>query len=348
MENVTFQLAANMPGVGRAGEMVTLSLEPTDVHVPEELPNYLAGYKPFGFRADDVSPVIPVDNDSDYYRTQNHLDTFEAVPMKVSTEGRHAQIDLRTSTTKYTVVRRAIGVFINAITEQQSSYNVRQAAMKLIQRKMFLDREIDVMAQASTTTNFASANRFPLAAGSEWNGGADSDPIKDLQFVMDASAQEVTEFHLNLKQAFTLLRHPATRDQFRMMIGDGAVDAALNVVGKTGGMNTKRDFTIPGIGDFRVHAAKRTNATTGVLEYVFPTGTIIGVHNEPGAPADMDTINTLRTFRVRGAAGVGYTVREYLTPDRGAEGGTMLVASQAEISVVTANNAGGIISGAFV
>jgi hypothetical protein len=65
-----------------------------------------------------------------------------------------------------------------------------------------------------------------------------------------------------------------------------------------------------------------------------------------GEPVDGESIATFKTFRRRGPAGVGYTVREYFVNDRGPEGGTMVVVSMADISMVTANNAGGIITGA--
>ena len=41
-----------------SGERYSLTLQPSDVHSAEELATYLAGYKPFDFRADEASPPI--------------------------------------------------------------------------------------------------------------------------------------------------------------------------------------------------------------------------------------------------------------------------------------------------
>src|SRR5687768_6515964 len=59
MEKFELTLADDTPGIGRAGERVQLALTPADVHLPEELSTYMAGYHvPGGFRADEASKII--------------------------------------------------------------------------------------------------------------------------------------------------------------------------------------------------------------------------------------------------------------------------------------------------
>jgi hypothetical protein len=201
VEKITLKIADRDSPFGRYGEVVELALTPTDVHVPEELPTYLAGYKIFEYRADELSPPLLVDNDSDYFRSFSSDDAFEPVVVKTGQNGKHNVIDTRSSTTKYTVVDRVIGSFINSITERQSKqlFNQRQSAMKRCQRVLMMDREIDVSTQASTLGSFATGNQKALGAGFNWNGGANSDPVLDIQARCEASAQPVTDIALSLK-----------------------------------------------------------------------------------------------------------------------------------------------------
>ena len=88
MEQVTFNAAEDITLNGKsykAGQRVTLALDPADVHDPTEMSEYLAGYRPFEYRADEVSEPVLVDNDSDKYRTFSGDDAFRRVPVKGST-----------------------------------------------------------------------------------------------------------------------------------------------------------------------------------------------------------------------------------------------------------------------
>jgi hypothetical protein len=349
MDQVTVKLAENSP-IGREGESIRLALTPSDVHVPEELATYLAGYKPFGFRADEMSPIVPVDHSTDYYRTASDDDAFEPANVKTGIDGYVSEVSPRSSTTSYTVGYRVIGSFVNDIIAQNATgrYQPRQAAMKRCQNIMTLDREIDVITSLTTTTSFAATQRKALGAGFEWNDGASSNPIKDLQEREEASDQEVTEIWMSQQLANVFLRHPAVRDHLRMMLGDGSPDSRLAEVNKQGGATTKRDFEIPGLPPIRISASRKRNATTGVKEFIWPIGTVVLVTNPPGIPVDGETIATAKTFRMRGSAGVGFETREYRVENRGPKGGTMVVCYQADVHVVTGPGCGGIITGAFV
>jgi hypothetical protein len=315
------------------------------VHLPEELPTYLAGYKPFGFRADEMSYPIMAPHDEDYHRDFSSANAFRRVDVKASHEGAIPEVDPLTSTTKFKVVDRLLGAFVPQVTEENATglYRPRQAAMKRIGNAISLDREIDVVTLLTTAANWTSTNTVTLGAGFQWNDGANANPIKDLQDRIVASAQTVTDIWFNQQVAFDFLRHPAVRDQMRQMIGDNAASSTLGAVANAGTMLV--DFTIPGFPPFHIAAAKVLNETTGGLDYVFPNDVLL-LTRPPGIPTDGEEIATTYTFRRRGNVGVGYETREFRVEGRGAKGGTMVVVNQADIAVITGSNCGGLLKSA--
>jgi hypothetical protein len=246
----------------------------------------------------------------------------------------------------YKVIDRFVGSFIPTQTEMQrgNNYQPRMAAGRRCRRAIELDREIDVWTLLGTNTNWATAQRLALAAGFNWNGGASSDPIRDVQQAIEASAQPVHSIWFNQKIAHTFLRHDSVRDHMRQMLGDNAPGTALAQVAQAGEANV--DFVIPGLPPFRVAAAKVKNESTGALDYIL--GDVVAlVTRPPGVPTDGEEIAATYTFRRRGPSGVGFESREFRVEGRGPLGGTMVVVSMADIAIMTGNNAGGIITGVY-
>lgn len=356
---ITFRLTGTNP-IGRHGQTVTLdngrvyldgkrielSLQPTDVHLPEELPTYLAGYKPFGFRADEASKVIMVQKDEDYHRDFSSQNAFRRVDVKATHEGNIPEVDPLSSLTKYKVVDRLLGAFVPQVTEDNAGglYKPRQAAMKRVGNAVSLDREIDVWDLLTDSTKWATDNVTTLGAAFKWNGGATSDPLKDLEDAVVASAQPVTDIWMNQLLGFVFLRHPSVRDQFRQMLGDGAPAAMIQQVQNAGRQNV--DFAIPGLPPIHIAAAKVLNESTNKLDFVLGPHCVL-LTSPPGVPTDGEEIATTYTFRRRGNVGVGYETREFRVEGRGAKGGTMVVVNQADIAQMTGNNCGGLILNAW-
>jgi hypothetical protein len=344
-EKITLKLAENSH-LGRAGEVVTLSLTPTDVAISTELPTYLAGYKPAGYRANEVSKVILSDTDFGQFRSFSSDDTFRRVDVKGSIESNIPEVDPKTSLTPYKVVDRFIGSFINDITAQNagasnSKYVPRQAAMRRCQRAVSLDREMDVWTLLQTAGSWASGNVVTLAAGSQWNGGVNADPIYDIQTMMEGSVQQITDLWMNQQAANAMLRSPSVRDQMRQMLGDASVaDAITRVNFATGGPAI--DFMIPGLPPIHVVAGKVKNETTGNLDWILGPH-VIGTAGPASEPDDGEEIATTYTFRRRGNAGVGYETREFRIENRGPKGGTMVVVSMADIAIMTGTTVGGLL-----
>jgi len=337
------------------GEKISLALQPQDVHDPTEISTYLAGYMPYEFRADEASPPILVDNDQDKYRNFASDDAFRRVDVKSSLTGAIPEVDPSSSLNEYKVVERLIGSFIPRATELQTgnNYRPRQVAARKCKRVVQLDRECDVWSLLSTTSNWNSNNVIALTTGYQWGNltgsgyGANSDPIFDIQTMYSKSAQPISAFWLNYNTACALLRHPNVRNNMRQMLGDGAADGAITRIAGANYTNTSVDFSIPGVGTFKVIAARVKNESTAALDYILSDGVVVGVTVPPGVPTDGNEMATTYSFRRRGPSGVGFETREFFVDSRGSLGGTMVVASMADIAVLTGNNCGGVITGAL-
>jgi hypothetical protein len=351
MPDMEIKLATDLPGHGKAGDTVQLALKPSDVHDPTELPSYLAGYSPFQYRADEMSPVVLVDNDEDKFRNFSEDDAFRRVEVKGSTQGAVPEVDPKTTLNTYKVIERYVGAFIPKQTMLQSggSYSgdkVRMAAGRRCRRALALDRELDVMALLGTAANFNANNRLALGAGENWNGGGSSDPVEDIQTIDEASAAQITGWWGNKRTMNAFLRHPSVRDHMRQFLGDQAIQGMItqmNRVGTEANPNVV-DFAIPGLGMFHVAGSKVKNESTGNLDFVLGDS-LIAVTTPPGVPEDGEEIATSYTFRRRGESGVGFESREFELENRGPLGGTMIVVSQADIAIMTGPNVGGIITG---
>lgn len=339
-------LADNTPGYGAAGDRVSLALTPQDVHDPTELPEYLAGYRPFAYRADEVSPLIPVDADEDKYRSFESDDAFRSVSVKGSTQGAVPEVDPKSKLDTYKVQERYVGSFIPRQTQNQSgptSYDPRMAAGRRCMRAIELDREIDVFGLLGTSGNWAAGQITP--ASGLWDTPI-TDPILDIQLAVTKSDQPVSSIWFDQELAFNFLRNPNVRDHMRQFFGDSQVQGIATSVMNAGAAGAQSDFFIPGLPPFKVTAAKVKNETTSLLEYILPNDVAFLLTVPPGGvPMDGEEIATTYTFRRRGPAGTGIEVREFTVEGRGPKGGTMVVVTVADIPVFTANNAGGIITG---
>lgn len=346
-QKITLQLAENVQGIGIAGERVTLALVPADVRDTTELPEYLAGYSPYGFRADEASPVVLTDLEEAKYRTFDSDDAFRRTNVKGSTQGPVPEVDPKSSLNTYKVVERYIGSFVPRQTQLQPSsnanYNPIMAASRRCKRAIMLDREVDAFTLLGTSGNWASGQ--VTAATAAWTDETNGDPILDIQTLIEKSAQMVNTLWMNQRIANRFLRHPRVRNHMRQLLGDGAAAQVASAVANAGRTDVNSDFVIPGLPMIKVCASKVKNESTSALDYVLGN-VVIGVTVPPGdVPTDGEEIATTYTFRRRGVSGTGLDVREYEVDGRGPLGGTMIVVATADVPVLTANNAGGIITG---
>lgn len=348
MEHIELILASDVPGVGRRGEKVNLALTPTDVHQPEEMATYLAGYSNPQMRADEVSPPVLVDRDQDYFRTSDSDDAFRRVAVKASLQSSIPEVDPKTNLALYKVVDRFVGSFVPTVTELNAvkAFKPRAAALRRCKNALSIDREYDVWDMLTTTGNWNSNNVLALGATQKWNGGSASDPIKDLQTVNELSAMSPVEYWMNLTVANAFVRHDKVKDHFRQFNGDAAIAGAINTLNNAvAKAPTTIDFAIPGVGVVHVVSGRAKNAS-GVVGFILGSSFVVATHRPPGVPTDAEDIATSYSFRRKGPSGIGFETREFFVQNRGPLGGTMVVCSMADTAVMTANVVGGLITGA--
>lgn len=343
MEHIELQLANDAPGIGSAGQRVSLTLSPADVHDPSELPTYLAGYRPFGFRAEEACPVTLVERDEDKHRDFSSDDVFQPVVVKGSVQSPVNEVDPASTLSSYKTVERFLGAFIPEQTRinagSNPNYDPAMAAMRRVRWGLDLDLEIDVFDLLGTNANWAASVRTAVAGGKEWDD-ASADPIKNLQTAIEKSFQPVTECWMNQKVAHAFLRADSVREHMRQMLGD---QAAAGIVGSVAGAGARNvDFQIPGLPPIRVVASKKKSASS--LAYVLGDVCVLTCTVPGGQPTSGEEIQSATLFRRRGPNGNGFSTREFFVENRGPLGGTMVVASVADVPKFTSTTAGGIIT----
>lgn len=317
-----------------------LALLPDDVHVPEEIPTFLATRRLPAFRADDVAPVIPVDHRNFKLRSESAEDAFIEINPEGSIQGSIPQVDPSTELTDHKTVEQYVGSYIPKATEDEETlgrWKVRQAAATKCQRVLSIWRERKVWTTLTTTANWDSGVVTTIGAGSEWNDFANSDPIADLFAAVEDSGIPPTDVWMNRTVAGYFLRHPVVKEHLRMYIGDGALGRDIATVTNQGKIDAMVDFVIPGLPTIHVVQAKSKQTAGGAWRLALDNHVVLTA-NSPG-----EDLATIKTFRVKGPAGVGYQTREWRVEDRGPEGGTMLVVHVSDIPVMVANDAGALI-----
>lgn len=346
---LSVQLLDKVAGVGAAGDTVQLSLAPSDVHIAEEIDNYLAGYSPLGYRADEACPVVLVDKETDQFRTFGEANAFQRVETRTSRQGAVQEIDPSTQLDTYLVEERALGAFIPRATQSQATFDVKAASGRRIMWALGLDREIRIFGSGLggllvTAANWNANNVVTVGAGAaKWTALDTADPIGDLQNLMRKSAQVVTNIWMPEEVSHNFMRCVSVREHMRQMLGDGPATPAQK---QTAGTHQNLDYQIPGLPPIKVAPNKVLNETTGLLDPIFANQVVLT--GDPGTPTDGMSIQTCVTWRERKASGNGILTREFEVDARGLEGGEMMVSGHAEDEKMIANNVGGLLEAVLV
>ena len=317
-----------------------LALLPDDVHVPEEIPTFLATRRMPAFRADDVAPIVPVNHRRFKIRSESAEDAFIEINPEGSIQGSIPQVDPSTTLEEDNTIEQYVGSYIPKATEDEETltqFKVRQAAAIKCQRVLSIWRERKVWTTLTTSANWDSGVVTTISAGAEWNDFENSDPVADLLAAMDDSGIPPTDIWMNQTVAGYFLRHPVVKEHLRMFLGDGALGRDIANVTNRGKIDTITDFMIPGLPAIHVVQAKSKERAGGAWRMALGNHVVL-TSNSPG-----EDLATIKTFRVKGPAGVGYATREWRVEDRGPEGGTMMVVHVSDKPVIIANDAGALL-----
>jgi hypothetical protein len=322
------------------GRLVQMDLAPSDVHTNATLPNYAAGYRIADGMADVASPVMLVPKQADVYYTWNQNTDFQRkLPTGGAPGAAGGEINPSLSSSTYTTTQYVLGGFMptevvaNADTPLRPFVKLTQVVIDALR----LEREYRVMNLLQTSGNWNSGNVIALAAGSQWDGGANADPVKNLHNAIENSYLPVTGILWSELVEHDFLRNPQVQKYFTYKDSvDGLPDPG----------KISSTLRLPPI-----YTAMMKYVTGGALTYVWGNNVVL-LHNTGDLTSQMD-VATSRTFRWSGAEGAtpdgslsaGFLVRTYFDPKRGARGGTQVVVVHSDIEVMTSGYVGGYISG---
>lgn len=338
-------LTHDVPGYGKKGDVVTMTMSPSDVTGQSLiLESMIVGFKQEGFRADDVCPEFLVDLDTGKYQIYGTNNVFKLVNVISSIQADIPEVDVDRTLADYRVQERALGGFVPAVTQWNAdnspgSIDPKANITKRISAALLLDREVRVWTMLTTSGSWNANNRATIAGGSEWNDPT-SDAMQDVFDRLNASAQQVTGIWFNPLVAQAFLRNTSVKDYVKFARGD-APPTPRDIL-EAQATKQSLDFTIPGLPPFHIVGGKVLNESTGNLDFIL-NDTAVFTSNPPGAGTTGDDIMTCKTFRRRGPNGVGYTVREFPIERRGLHGGTFLATGAAEQVAMISSVVGGAI-----
>ena len=336
----TFRLAEDAPGIGRAGEVVTMAVTPSETGDQlRVIDTYLGGYKNRSYLADQISPPVLVDTEKGKRIDFSKENAFQWVDPRAGRQGGIKEVEHLNERTDYQTEEFALAAFIPWAAENDAvrQYNVRQETSKLLMNKLLLDREIRVANALFTLNNWNANNRTTLLAASKWNGGASADPLTDIQVRLEKSAQPVSFMVCNPTVAFHLLANDKIRSFMRQVYGDEKVDAVMQGASFA---QESTDVKLAALPDLLICPAKKLNESTGNLDYIWGNDLALITTASGMSP---DEMASFMTFRTRGRSGSGVVTNEYMPYGRGINGGTMLEVGFGEDIFFPSNISGGLI-----
>ena len=321
--------------------LVTMDLGVSDVHQAAPLSNYAAGYKLSDGVADVAAPVLTVAKDTDKYYTWDKENAFQRVqPTAGANGGTVPEINPTLSNTSYQTVAYALGAFLptEVVGNADAPLRPEMAAIRRVMNALKLEREIRVATLLTTSGNWDSSLYTNLAAGAKWNGGASSDPIKDLHTIIEASYAPVTGIIWSEKVEHDFVRNAQV--QKYLYAKDGA--APLPTADQLSSV-----FRLP-----TIYTAKMKYIASSALTYVWGNSVVL-LHQPPSMPPqDQEDVATALTFRWNGGQTsdgsmvAGWLVRKFFMQDRGGRGGQKLVVVHNDVEKMTSAYVGGLIAGA--
>ncbi|WP_394849690.1 hypothetical protein LZC95_19835 [Pendulispora brunnea] len=325
--------------------LVTMDLAVTDVHQDAPLPNYAAGYRQEDGVADIACPVVLVPKPSDKYYTWNASNAFARVMPNVQSAGTGIpEVSPTLSLGSFTTIEYALASFVPTELEAAADAPLRpfQAAVNRVMAAMKIEREFRVASLMSNPANFVTPNVITLAPGAQWNGGPNSDPIGNLQTIIENSFAPITGIVMSRRLRNAFARNPQVQKYFSYKDSAAAIPSNQQL---------SAILDLPPI----YTAEMKYAPPTGNPIYVWGPDVVLFHHPPANPPADGQDVSTAYTFRWTGANGVitdgqyvsGWMVRTYWDARRGARGGKSVVVVVQDAEVATSSLVGGVIKNAY-
>lgn len=325
-----------------------LDIGVADVHIPSALPNFITGYSNGSPVADIYSPPVIVSKQSDYYYQYSHKDAFERAIPNIGAAGAGVQeISPRFGNSQYKTITRAYGGFLPTEVEanQDAPLRLKQGLLDRIMNVSALEREIRVASMARTSGNWNSATT--IAATYQWNGGANSDPVKDINTACETSLGDPTGMILSQRLWNALRRNPAVRSYYTY---SGSAPGMISTE------QMKSLLQIPTV----YVATMKYLDTSGAVAWPWGSDVVIFKTASQIPPMDTREVASSYTFRWVGqgmnslpdvdpalSPSRGFVVRQFFNPYRGPGGGMQIVLMCSDAEKQTSAYIGNLLINAY-
>lgn len=334
-------------------QTVLMDLGQGDVHLPAALPNFAGGYRQFAPIADIAAPPVLTNNPADKYFIFSQNDAFQvAQPILGAPAAQPAEVPPRLANQTFSTTEYALGSFVPTQVDAAADapLRIKQAALKRVLNNLMIRREQRVANLVSNQSNWNSNNVVTLGSGFQWDGGASSDPVKDIHTRMEQSLGEVTGIIMSEPLFHAFQRNPAVQKYFTFKNGAQALPDAEQM---------QAILQLPPI---YVGRMKNFAPNGGAVTFIWGNSAILIRQPEQMPPTTQDDIATAYTFRWNAvakanipdktagmgfAASGGFVVREFFNQVRGTLGGSQLVCLHFDAEVMTSQYVGGVIGAAF-
>lgn len=155
------------------------------VHIDHHLSNVAINYRPAGFIADRIFPVVPVPKQSDTYVIFEQADLFRKENTRRSRGGEANKIHSRVSSAGYYCNNYALKADVTLEDRANADpifvQQFEEGRINRVQDALFLDWEVRVANQLTDASNVGSST----AVASAWDDYTNADPLSDLWTAVD-------------------------------------------------------------------------------------------------------------------------------------------------------------------
>lgn len=326
-----------------SGRLVTMDLGQSDVHADSALANVCFGFKLADGIADEIAPVIPVAKASDKYFTWDKDDAFQpAHNLLVASGGSVAELSPRLSSTTFSTLPYALQAFIPTEVEANADTPLRprMAATRRLMNALMLGRETRVATALRTAASYGSAYKATIAAGAKWNGGATSDPVRDLYTRIEAALMPINKVCMSERTWHDFVQNASVQKYTSSKV----TTPGANPIARA--EQAQALASLLGLPPIHIGAMKGKDST-GAYTYIWGDDVVL-CHTPDVMTPDGSEIATAYTFRWTGAnsggaSQGGFFVRTYFDEKRGPRGGTVVVVGHNDAEQFVSDVVSGLI-----
>lgn len=341
-----------------SGQLITMDLGPGDVHIDAALSNYISGFSNSEFGADRVAPLVPVNKQSNFYFQFNPDNAFSPVGgIEVAPGADPPEVNPIVNNDKYVAKGFALASVlpVELLANQDAPLNLEMAATRMLMDKLLVSRDVRVANMAFTSGNYSSGQNLITTLGptTKWNGGGQSNPVRDLKDLMEKSLMLPTDMGMSFDTWNGFCENPGVQ---KYLFAKSSVRALpeKNRYDEWAGL-----LELPRPNVFTT----RTKTAAGAYPYIWKTHVAV-FRRPPGDNISMYDVSTFKTMRWNGAGAPtlptefggavqgGFTVRSFYNPFKGKRGVRTIIVAHDDAEVVTGGPGqislvGGLILNAF-